>query len=117
MWSVPSTNITVLLLEEGKTEQALDLLAPLSHKNIPAMIMAGISWQRGNTPETLEHLEEALATETPRPEVLAAAGIVWSVTGDYQNAAMALRRLLENPDAPPELRVRALQFALMLENR
>jgi len=117
VWSVPSVDITVLLLEEGRSDEALELLSPLSYKNIPATIMAGISWRKGNTAEALEHLQEALATERPLPEVLAAAGIVWSVTGNRQNAMSAFRRLLENPDAPSELRIRALEFALMLEER
>lgn len=117
VWSVPVTNITVLLLEDGRTDEALELLAPLSHKNTPALVLAGISWRQGDTQSALSHLAEALAADNPRPEVLAAAGIAWSVTGEIERAGSILRRLLENPEAPSELRIRALQFALMLGRR
>ena len=116
-WSVPVTDITVLLLEDGRTEEALALLAPLAHKNSPAMVRAGIAWRQGDTQRALEHLAEALAADNPRPEVLAAAGIAWSVTGDLQRAGAVLRRLLENPDAPSELRIQALHYAIMLGER
>lgn len=114
-WSVPVTDITVLLMEEGRTDEALELLAPLSHKTVPAMILAGIDWQNGNTQGALEHLAEALSVERPKPEALAAAGIVWTVTGNTSGAVTAFRRLLEDPDAPAELRVTALQYSLYLE--
>ena len=113
-WSIPVTNMTVLLLEDGRTEEALQLLSPLSHKNTPAMVLAGISWRQGDTQGALRHISEALATDNPRPEVLAAAGIAWSVTGELQRAGAVLRRLLENPDAPSDLRVQALHYAIML---
>ncbi len=114
-WSVPATNITVLLLEEGRTEEALGLLAPHSCKNTPAMVLAGIAWRRGSTGEALAHLREALAVDHPDPEVLAAAGMAWAVTGDRTRAGNAFRELLGNPDASPETRVEALRYALMLE--
>ncbi len=113
-WSVPLSNITVLLLEDGKTEEALELLDPMCHKNTPALILAGIAWSKGYTQEALTHLSEALASNNPRPEVLAAAGIAWSVTGNRERAGFVIRRLLENPEAPSELRILALRYALML---
>ncbi|MCK5036531.1 MAG: tetratricopeptide repeat protein, partial [Candidatus Sabulitectum sp.] len=113
-WSVPVTNITVLLLEEGRTDQALELLEPMCYKNTPALILAGIEWRQGNTDRALRHLSEALISTAPKPEVLAAAGIVWSVTGNREMAGNVIRRLLENPEAPSELRVLALRYALML---
>jgi len=116
-WSVPVTDITVLLLEEGRTDEALELLAPVSHKNTPAMVLAGIAWRQGDTRRALEHLAEALASDSPPPEVLAAAGIAWSVTGKFQRAGVVLRRLLENPEAPPELRILAIRYAIMLGDR
>ena len=116
-WSVPVTDITVLLLEDGRTEEALELLAPLAYKNTPALVLAGIAWRQGDTQSALQHLAEALAADNPRPEVLAAAGIAWSVTGDLQRAGAVLRRLLENPDAPSDLRIQALHYAIMLGER
>ncbi|MCK5785485.1 MAG: hypothetical protein KAH54_02880 [Candidatus Sabulitectum sp.] len=113
-WSVPVTNITVLLLEDGRIDEALELLDPMCHKNTPALILAGIAWRHGDTEGTLRHLSEALITPSPRPEVLAAAGIVWSVTGERERAGNIIRRLLEDPEAPSELRILALQYALML---
>jgi hypothetical protein len=112
-WSVPYTNRTVLLLEEGRTEEALRMLDPVSHKTTPAMVLAGISWRNGDTSGALEHLAEALATDSPRPEAVAAAGIAWMVTGQVNRAGTMLRRLLENPDAPSELRVEALKYAIL----
>ncbi|MCK5131422.1 MAG: hypothetical protein KAR40_04645 [Candidatus Sabulitectum sp.] len=113
-WSVPVTNITVMLLEDGKTDEALELLGPMCHKNTPALILAGIAWRQGNTEGALRHLSEALIGTSPRPEILAAAGIAWSVTGEREIAGNIVRRLLENPDAPSELRVLALRYVLML---
>lgn len=113
-WSVPFTNIAVLFLEDGRTDEALELLGPVCYKNTPALIMAGIAWRQGNTEDAMRHLSEALITTTPRPEVLAAAGIAWSVTGDWERAGNIIRRLLEDPEAPSELRVLALHYALML---
>ncbi len=115
VWSVPVINMTVLLMEENRTEEALELLEPLSHKCAPAMVLAGIEWKRGCTSSALNHLAEALSTDNPRPEALAAAGIAWLVTGERSSAAAVFRRLLENPGAPSELRILALQYALMLE--
>lgn len=115
VWSVPVTNMTVILMELGRTEEALQLLEPLSHKCAPAMVLAGIEWKRGATSSALDHLAEALLTDNPRPEALAAAGIAWSVTGDRSSAVAVFRRLLEDPAAPSELRVLALQYTLMLE--
>lgn len=112
-WSVPYTNRTVLLLEEDRTEEALLMLEPVSHKATPAMVLAGISWRNGDTRGALEHLAEALATDFPRPEAVAAAGIAWMVTGQVNSAGTMLRRLLENPDAPSLLRVEALKYAIM----
>jgi hypothetical protein len=113
-WSVPVTNITVLLLEQNRTEEALELLAPLSHKNIPALILAGIDWQNGNTRGALDHLSEAMITPDPRPEVLAATGIALAVTGEREQAGSIMRQFLENPDAPSELRVLVMRYVLML---
>ena len=113
-WSVPVTNITVLLLEDGRIDEALELLDPMCYKNTPALILAGIAWQHGDTEGALGHLSDALATPSPRPEVLAAAGIAWSVTGERERAGNIIRRLLEDPDAPSELRILALRYALML---
>ncbi len=113
-WSVPVTNITVLLIEDGRTDEALVMLQPMSHKNTPALVLAGLAWRQGSTEGALRHLSEALATSSPRPEVLAAAGIAWCVTGDRERAGNIIRQLLENPDAPSDLRVLALKYALML---
>ncbi len=113
-WSVPVTNITVLLIEDGRTDEALEMLQPMSHKNTPALVLAGLAWRRGSSECALRHLSEALATSSPTPDVLAAAGIAWSVTGDRERAGNIIRQLLENPDAPSDLRVLALKYALML---
>jgi len=113
-WSVPVTNITVMLLEDGRTPEALEMLRPMAYKNIPALVLAGIAWREGNTEEALRHLSEALATPSPRPEVLAAAGIAWSVTGERERAGNIIRRLLEDSEAPSDLRILALRYALML---
>jgi hypothetical protein len=113
-WSVPVADITVLLLEDGKTDQALELLDPMCHKNIPALILAGIDWRNGNTDGALRHLSEAMATSNPRPEVLAATGIALAVTGERERAGNNIRQLLEDTDAPSELRVLVTHYALML---
>ncbi|MCD4706871.1 MAG: hypothetical protein K8S62_03950 [Candidatus Sabulitectum sp.] len=113
-WSVPVTNITVMLLEDGRADEALELLGPICYKNTPALIMAGIAWRNGDTDIALRHLSEALISASPRPEALAAAGIALSVTGDRERAGNIIRRLLDNPEAPSELRILVMQYALML---
>lgn len=116
-WSVPATNLTVLLIEDGRTEEALELLEPFSHRSTPAMVLAGIAWNMGDTETALRHLSEALATPEPDPEVLAAAGVAWFITGESDRAAGVLRRLLADPEAPSELRLRAMELAILLGDR
>ena len=113
-WSVPVTNISVLLLEEGRVDEALEVLGPVGYKNTPALVLAGIAWRQGKTDDALRYLSEALISNSPRPEVLAAAGIAWSIAGDRARAGNIIMRLLEDPEAPSALRVLALHYALML---
>ena len=113
-WSVPLTNMAVLLLEDERTDEALLVLQPVAHKNTPAHILACIAWNNGDTNTALGYLAEALTAQIPASEVLAAIAVAYSITGEVELASAVINRLLENPDAPAELRVLVLEYALRL---
>lgn len=113
-WSVPLTNMAVLFLEDENVDDALSILQPVAHKNTPAHILACIAWNEGDTDTALNYLAEALVAQSPAPEVLAAVGIAYGITGDVELASSAINRLLENPDAPAELRILVLEYAIRL---
>jgi len=90
------------------------VLQPVAHKNTPAHILACIAWDTGNTDAALGYLAEALTAQTPAPEVLAAIAVAYSITGQVELASSVINRLLENSDAPAELRILVLEYALRL---
>lgn len=57
----------------------------------------------GRLEEALDAIERALAID-PRPELINNHGFILEALGRYQEAAAAYRRVIESPDAAPELR-------------
>ncbi len=111
-WSVPRTNIALLHIQQGQADPARRILAPVAHKYAPALVLAVMDWQEGLTDSALSRISEAMSEPDPPPETLAAAGVIYRVTGESYLAAQVWRRILEDPDAPPEIRVMALEVLL-----
>lgn len=111
-WSVPVSNLALLYVEDGALDAAAELLSPLSHKYRVAWILSWIAWRRGRVDEALEHIQTALMDPSPSPEVLLAAGIIYSVSGNDYQAGLMWRRVLSDPDADSGLRLEALRRAL-----
>ncbi len=113
-WSVPRTDIAIVRLESGDRDGAAAILEPVAHKYTPALLLAMLDWEKGLTASALSRISEAVSEPDPPPETLAAAAVMYTVTGDGYLASLALRRILENPGAPSHIRLMALE--MLLEN-
>ncbi len=111
-WSVPRTDIAIFHLESGDRQSAVAILEPVSHKYTPALLMAMLDWEDGLTESAMVRISEAMAEPDPPPETLAAAGVMYTVTGDTYLASQAWRKILENPDAPSHIRLMAMEMLL-----
>lgn len=116
-WSIPCCNLAVLYIEDGDRESAFNLLEPVSHKFKPALMLSKLYWEMGNTTEATHLIETALMQENCPTEVLAAAAIIYTVSGKNYNASMLWRHVLADPDASVELRMLAVKYALIHELR
>lgn len=111
-WSVPRTDMAIWFLESGDRRSAAGILAPVAHKYTPALLMAMLDWEDGLTESAMFRISEAMAEPDPPPETLAAAGVMYTVTGDIYLASQAWRKILENPDAPSHIRLMAMEMLL-----
>lgn len=111
-WSVPRTDIALIRLESGDREGAAAILEPVAHKYTPALLLAMLDWEEGLTGSALDRISEAMSEPDPPPETLAAAAVMYTVTGEDYLASLAWRRILENPDAPSAIRLMALEMLL-----
>lgn len=111
-WSVPRTDIAIMHLESGDRTSAAAILAPVVHKYTPALLMAILDWEEGLTGSAMVRISEAMADPDPPPETLAAAGVIYTVTGDTYLASQAWMRILEDPDAPSHIRLKAMEMLL-----
>jgi Flp pilus assembly protein TadD len=111
-WSVPRTDMAILFLESGDRRSAADILSPVVHKYTPALMMAMLDWEEGLTESAMVRISEAMAEPDPPPETLAAAGVMYTVTGDAYLASQAWRKILEDPDAPSHIRLMAMEMLL-----
>lgn len=111
-WSVPRTNMALVYIGLGQRDEARSVLAPVAHKYAPALVLAILDWQEGKTESALFRISEAMSEPAPPPETLAAAGVIYMVTGESYLAAQIWRRILEDPEAPPEIRLMALEILL-----
>jgi hypothetical protein len=115
-WSVPVCDLAILYIEDGALDAAEELLSPLSHKYRVAWLLSWVSWRRGRTEDALEHIQTALMDPSPPPEVVLAAGIIYSVTGNDYQAGLMWRRVLSDPSADTSIRLEALRRALGQRN-
>ena len=84
----------------------------MAHKYTPALLLAMLDWEEGLTGSALDRISEAMSEPDPPPETLAAAAVMYTVTGEDYLASLAWRRILENPDAPSAIRLMALEMLL-----
>ena len=111
-WSVPRTDMAIMYLESGDRQNAEGILEPVAHKYTPALLMAMMDWEAGLTESAMERISEAMADPDPPPETLAAAGVIYTVTGNAYLASQAWRKILEDPDAPSHIRLTAMEMLL-----
>ena len=55
--------------------------------------------------------------ESPPFEALAAAALIYTVTGHYYQAAGIWREILANPEADASIRLMAVRYAILHEER
>jgi hypothetical protein len=116
-WSVPAYNASVLLLAEGRDEEAVRLLDPWSYKYDAALVQSSVAWNRGDSETAMEEIEISLMDESPPFEVLAAAALIYTVTGNYYQANAIWRTILASPEADSSIRLMAARYALIQELR
>ncbi len=116
-WSIPAYNYALILLRTEGPESALDLLQPWSHKFDAALIQSEIAWNNGDPDEALRQLEICLMAESPPFEALAAAALIYTVTGHIYQASGIWREILTNPEADASIRLMAIKYAILFEQR
>ncbi len=116
-WSIPTYNISLIILKQEGTGAVLELLEPIAHKYDAALIQSEIAWNRGDPNEALRQLEICLMDESPPFEALAAAALIYTVTGHYYQAAGIWREILASPEADASIRLMAVRYAILYEER
>jgi hypothetical protein len=116
-WSIPLCNMAIMLLEEGNQTVAQSILEPVAHKYRPSLILSRIAWEEGRSSDALSYLETTLSSPDPPAEALAAAALLYTVTGNRYLASGIWRTILAQPDADSRLRLMAVRFALLEQRR
>lgn len=116
-WSIPTYNISLIILEQEGPGAVLELLEPIAHKYDAALIQSEIAWNTGDPDEALRQLEICLMDESPPFEALAAAALIYTVTGHYYQAAGIWREILASPEADASIRLMAVRYAILYEER
>lgn len=116
-WSIPAFNLSLILLRQEGPEAVLDLLQPIAYKYDAALIQSDIFWNSGDSDEALRQLEICLMDESPPFEVLAAAALIYTVTGNYYQASGIWREILASPEADSSIRLMAAKYAIIYEQR
>lgn len=116
-WSIPAYNYSLILLRTHGPDAVLSMLQPWSHKYDAALVQSEIAWNSGNTREALRQLEISLMAESPPFEALAAAALIYTVTGNYYQASGIWREILANPHADAAVRLMAARYAILQEQR
>ena len=116
-WSIPTYNISLIILKQEGPAAVLELLGPIAHKYDAALIQSEIAWNRGDPNEALRQLEICLMDESPPFEALAAAALIYTVTGNYYQAAGIWREILASPQADASIRLMAVRYAILYEER
>ena len=116
-WSVPAYDLSLLLMKREGIDSALKVLEPVSYKYDAALIHSYAAWNRGDTETAIRRLEICLMDETPPFEALAAAALIYTVTGHDYQASNIWRRILAAPEADASIRLMAVEYALLQEER
>jgi hypothetical protein len=116
-WSVPRYDLALIHAAAGRREEARSLLVPLAHKPRPAVLLARMAWDDGDTAEAQRLLETAMLAETPSCDAIASAALLYTVTGDTYLASRLWLRLLSDAGADSRLRLMAVEYCLMLESQ
>lgn len=116
-WSVPAFDLSLILLHEEGPQAALRQIQPIAHKYDAALLQSSIAWERGDTQEAMRQLEICLMEESPPFEVMAAAALIYTVTGNYYQASSIWRQILSSPEASSAVRMMAAEYALLHAER
>lgn len=116
-WSIPVYNLSLIVLRQEGPEEVIQMLRPIAHKYDAALLQSEIAWHRGETDIALRQLEICLMDDTPPFEVLAAAALIYTVTGHYYQASNIWREILSSPEADSAIRLMALEYAILQEER
>ena len=116
-WSIPIYNISLIILKQEGPSAVLELLEPIAHKYDAALIQSEIAWNSGDPDEALRQLEICLMDESPPFEALAAAALIYTVTGHYYQASGIWREILSSHEADASIRLMAAKYAILHEDR
>lgn len=116
-WSVPAYDLSLIMLRQEGPEAVIEMLRPIAHKYDAALLQSEIAWNRGDTGTALRQLEICLMDDSPPLEALAAAALIYTVTGNYYQASGIWREILASPEADPAIRLMALEYAMLQEER
>ncbi len=116
-WSIPTYNISLIILKQEGPSAVLELLEPIAHKYDAALIQSEIAWNSGDPDEALRQLEICLMDESPPFEALAAAALIYTVTGHYYQASGIWREILSSHEADASIRLMAAKYAILHEDR
>ena len=93
------------------------MLQPWSHKFDIALIQSEIAWNNGDPVVALRQLEICLMAESPPFEALAAAALIYTVTGHVYQASGIWRDILASHEADASIRLMAVKYAILFEQR
>jgi len=117
LWSIPAYNLSLIVLRQEGPDAVLDLLEPIAHKYDAALIKSEIAWNSGDSHNALRQLEICLMDDSPPFEALAAAALIYTVTGNYYQASAIWREILASPEADASVRLMAARYAIIYEQR
>ncbi len=117
LWSIPAYNLSLIILRQEGPVAVLELLQPIAHKYDAALIQSEIAWNCGDPDKALRQLEICLMDESPPFEALAAAALIYTVTGNYYQASGIWREILASPEADASIRLMAAKYAILYEER
>ncbi|MCD4776220.1 MAG: hypothetical protein K8S15_09260 [Candidatus Aegiribacteria sp.] len=116
-WSIPAYNLSLILLRQEGPGAVLELLQPIAYKYDAALIQSEIFWNSGDSDKALRQLEICLMDESPPFEVLAAAALIYTVTGNFYQASGIWGEILASPEADSSIRLMAAKYAIIYERR
>lgn len=116
-WSVPAYDLSLLMLHQEGPGAVLELLQPIAYKFDAALLQSRIAWNSGSTEEALRQLEICLMDDNPPFQALAAAALIYTVTGNYYQASGIWREILASPEADASIRLMAAEYAILYEER